>query len=93
MEAVGLGELSGIVSGKDDAERDMNYRELVNTMDAFLDTLTPEKRSILISRYRYTDSISEIAGKHRMNDGAVPRVPNRLRLKPHNYLSERGFDL
>ena len=80
MEAVGLGELSGIVSGKDDAERDMNYRELVNTMDAFLDTLTPEKRSILISRYRYTDSISEIAGKHRMNEGPEPPAPETAQL-------------
>ena len=88
-----LDELSDLVSGKDDVEQEIDRKELVNTIDAFLDTLTPEKRSIFISRYWYTDSISEIAVQHGMKAGAVSMTLNRLRLKLHNYLLERGFEL
>lgn len=88
-----LDELSDLVSGKDDVEQEINRKELVDAIDTFLDTLTPEKRSIFISRYWCTDSISEIAKRHGMNDGAVSMTLNRLRLKLHNYLLERGFEL
>lgn len=88
-----LDELSDLVSGKDDVEQESEHKELVKSIDAFLDTLSPEKRSIFISRYWYTDSISEIAVRHGMNDGAVSMTLNRLRLKLHNYLLERDFEL
>ena len=88
-----LDELSDLVSGQDDVEQEIDREELVDTIDAFLDSLSPEKRSIFISRYWYTDSISEIAGRHGMNAGAVSMTLNRLRLKLHNYLLERGFEL
>ena len=88
-----LDELSDLVSGKDDVEQEIEHKELVKSIDAFLDTLSPEKRSIFISRYWYTDSVSEIAKRHGMNDGAVSMTLNRLRLKLHNYLLERGFEL
>lgn len=87
-----LDELSDLVSGKDDVEQEINRKELVNTIDAFLDSLSPEKRRIFISRYWHTDSISEIALRHGMKDGAVSMTLNRLRLKLRNYLLERGFE-
>ena len=88
-----LDELSDLVSGKDDVEQESEHKELVKSIGAFLDTLSPEKRSVFISRYWYTDSISESAVRHGMNDGAVSMTLNRLRLKLHNYLLERGFEL
>ena len=88
-----LDELAELVSGRDDVEQAVDQAELVRAIDAFLDTLSPEKRSIFISRYWYTDSVSEIAERHRMSGGAVSMVLKRLRLKLHSYLSERGFEL
>ena len=88
-----LDELSNLVSGRDNVEQELEHKELVKSINAFLDTLSLEKRSIFISRYWYTDSISEIAKRHGMNDGAVSMTLNRLRLKLHNYLLERGFEL
>ena len=88
-----LEELSDLVSGKDDVGQAFDQKELTKAIDTFLDSLSPEKRSIFISRYWYTDSISEIAVRHGMNDGAVSMTLNRLRLKLHNYLLERGFEL
>ena len=88
-----LEELSDLVSGKDEVEQAFDQKELTKAIDTFLDGLSPEKRSIFISRYWYTDGISEIAVRHGMNDGAVSMTLNRLRLKLHNYLLERGFEL
>ena len=88
-----LDELSDLVSGKDDVEQEIDRKELVNAIDAFLERLPTDKRSIFISRYWHTDSISEIAVWHGMSDGAVSMTLNRLRLKLHNYLLERGFEL
>jgi len=88
-----LDELSYLVSGNDDVEQEFNTKELVKAMDTFLDTLSPEKRSIFVCRYWYTDSISEIAVRYGMKEGAVSMTLNRLRKKLHNYLLERGFEL
>ena len=88
-----LEELSELVSGKDSVEQAFDQKELTKTIDTFLDRLSPEKRSIFISRYWYTDSISEIAARHNMSNGAVSMTLNRLRFKLRNYLFERGFEL
>lgn len=88
-----LDELADMVSGKDNVEQESDYRELVKTINVFLDTLSPEKRSIFISRYWHTRSISEIARRHAMTEGAVSMTLNRLRLKLRRSLSERGFEL
>ena len=88
-----LDELSELVSGNNGVEQEISRKELVKAIDTFLDTLSPEKRSIFVCRYWYADSISRIARKHRLNEGAVSMTLNRLRLKLHNYLLERGFEL
>ena len=87
----GSGELPVVL--EDDVEQAFDQKELTKAIDTFLDRLSPKKRSIFISRYWYTDSISEIAVRHNMNDGAVSMTLNRIRLKLHNYLLERGFEL
>ena len=88
-----LDELSELVSGNNGVEQEISRKELVNAIDTFLNTLSPEKRSIFVCRYWYADSISRIARRHRLNEGAVSMTLNRLRLKLHNYLLERGFEL
>ena len=87
----GGGELPVVLEELSDLAFDQ--KELTKAIDTFLDSLSPEKRSIFISRYWYTDSISEIAVRNDMNDGAISMTLNRLRLKLHNYLLERGFEL
>ena len=73
-------------------EQAFDQTELTKAIDTFLDGLSPKKRSIFISRYWYTDSISEIAVRHNMSDGAVSMTLSRIRQKLYNYLLERGFE-
>jgi len=88
-----LDELGGCVSGKDNVEQEIEYKELVKAIDSFLDTLSPEKRSIFICRYWYTDSISEIAKQFNMRENTVSMTLNRIRLKLQKHLMERGYEL
>ena len=88
-----LDELSECVSGKENVEQEIEYKELVKTIDSFLDTLSPEKRSIFVCRYWYTDSISEIAKQFNMRENTVSMTLNRIRLKLQKYLIERGYEL
>lgn len=88
-----LDELSGCVSGKDNVEQEIEYKELVKAIDSFLDTLPPEKRSIFICRYWYTDSISEIAKQFHMRENTVSMTLHRIRAKLQKYLMERGYEL
>ena len=88
-----LEELSELVSGQDDVGRELDRKELIEAIDGFLAGLSLKKRSVFVSRYWYADSISEIAARHGMKDGAVSMTLNRLRLKLRSYLVERGFEL
>lgn len=88
-----LDELLGLVSDTDSVEQEIDRRELVSAIDTFLGTLPAEKRGIFLRRYWYFDSVSEIASRFGMTENNVSVTLNRIRLKLHNYLSERGFEL
>lgn len=88
-----LDELAELVSGKETVEQELDYKELIKDINSFLDMLSLEKKQIFVSRYWYTDSISVIAKRHKMKEGAVSMTLNRLRQKLHHYLTERGYEL
>ena len=88
-----LDEISNLVSGTDDVEQELNSKELIKAIDTFLGTQSIEKRGMFIRRYWYFDSISDIANRFGMTENNVSVTLNRLRLKLHNYLLERGFEL
>jgi RNA polymerase sigma-70 factor (ECF subfamily) len=88
-----LDELLGMVSDTDSVEREIDRRELVNAMDAFLGTLPQKKRALFVCRYWYFDSISAIASRFGMTENNVSVSLNRIRLKLRDYLLERGFEL
>lgn len=88
-----LDELSDCVSDGNGVEQTMDYKELVKTINAFLGTLSEEKRGIFICRYWYFDSISSIAERFGRTENSVSVTLNRLRGKLHDYLIERGFEL
>ena len=88
-----LDELCECVSGKDDVQAEVEYHELVKTIDEFLDSLSPQKRRIFVCRYWYNDSITEIAKQFRMKENAVSMTLKRIRMKLQKYLIGRGYDV
>lgn len=88
-----LEEIAELVSDTDSVEQEVDRRELVKAIDAFLDGLPTEKRSLFLCRYWYFDSVSNLASRFGMTENHVPVTLNCLRQKLQNYLLERGFDL
>ena len=90
-----LDELAECIPGKSDydAEQELDRKELIRTVDSFLDSLPKNKRNIFMRRYWFSDSVSEIARQNGMKEGAVSAALSRLRLSLRNYLEERGYDL
>ena len=88
-----LEELSEVASRGDDTQQALDQKELTFAINAFLGTLSPEKRSIFICRYWYNDSVGAIARRFAMREGAVSMTLSRLRTKLKIYLTERGYDL
>ena len=88
-----LDEIAEFVSDTGSVEQEIDRRELVKAIDSFLDRLPTDKRNIFVCRYWYFDSISDIANRFGMTENNVSVTLNRLRLKLHNYLLERDFEL
>ena len=88
-----LDEIAEFVSDANSVEQKIDRKELVKAIDNFLDRLPADKKNIFICRYWYFDSISDIASRFGMTENNVSVTLNRLRLKLHNHLLERGFEL
>lgn len=92
-QAAVLDELAECVSGRESAERETDRKELAAAINGFLASLPRKKRDIFLRRYWYSDSVSEIARRHGMKDGAVSAALSRLRGALRSYLTERGYDI
>lgn len=86
-------ELSEIVSGSSNVERDAENRELIAEINAFLKKLSDMKRGIFICRYWYCDSVRDIAAEFMTTENNVSVILNRTRKKLREHLRKRGFDL
>lgn len=67
-----LEEIAELVSDTDSVEQEVDRRELVKAIDAFLDRLPTEKRSLFLCRYWYFDSVSDLASRFGMTENHVP---------------------
>ena len=88
-----LDELAEIVSGNDDVEQEVDRIELSKTINDFLSTLPNDKRNIFVCRYWFSESVTDIAKHNHITENNVSVQLSRTRVKLHDYLLERGFEL
>lgn len=88
-----LDEISELVSGKENVEKDFERREILFAINDFLKTLDDEKRNIFVCRYWYFYSAKDIAKLFGKKESSVYSSLERTRKKLGKYLSERGFEL
>lgn len=86
-----LDELAECVPGTGNVEQTMEYQELVRTVDAFLETLSLEKRVMFVRRYWHNDSMAEIAARVGKKEKTVSKALERVRVQLRQYLEERGY--
>lgn len=86
-------EMEQCIPAPDDTEcriDDMVLREAIN---AFLGTLSEEKRNVFLRRYWYLDSITDIAKRFAMSESKVKTMLFRSRNQLREYLEKEDFTL
>jgi len=88
-----LDELAECISGADSVEKEIEYKELVQTLNIFLDTLPAEKRVMFVRRYWYNDSMAYIGERMGKKEKTVSKALERIRVQLREYLRERGYEV
>ncbi len=86
-------ELNECVSGGIEPEGALQEKELAEALNAFLATLSPEKRRLFLLRYWQAESIDSIASEIHKRPGAVAMALSRIRKQLKRHLEERGFEV
>ena len=88
-----LDELGDLVSGSDSPETELMAKELKADIDAFLQSLPPEKRYMFILRYWYAEKTANIAIRYGMKPNQVSVALRRIRKQLQRYLKKKGYEL
>lgn len=88
---IALEELKDCVSGEASAEEKAIRREILASLNKFLETLNDVERNIFLCRYWYLDSIAEIAEKSGFSDSKVKSMLHRIRKRLNAHLEKEGL--
>lgn len=86
-------ELSGMISGGETAERELDSKLLSESINDFLKRLSERKRSLFVRRYWYCESVKDAAAAEGMTESAASVTLHRLRDKLRVFLKQRGFEV
>ncbi|MBO4584188.1 MAG: RNA polymerase sigma factor [Clostridia bacterium] len=84
-------ELDLCIPSREDVENRMDNAALGKAINGFLGTLDAEKRNILIRRYWYLDSVSDISKRFSMSESKVKTTLFRCRNRLREYLEKEGY--
>ena len=88
-----LDEIGEIVSDNTYIGAELESKEFMQTVNAFLHTVTERECNIFISRYFYIESIDEISKKYRISKVNVNKILSRIRAKLKLYLEKEGYSV
>ena len=91
--AVSLCELEECIPDKATAELMTDTNLLAEAINSYLRTLSPQMRSVFVTRYYFSDSVKEIAAYCKMSESKVKSMLYRIRQGLKKYLTKEGFDI
>lgn len=86
-----LDELGECIPAEADVAREVERRELVRAIDAFLARLGAQERRIFVARYWHMAPIDELARAAGASDAKIRSMLFRTRKKLAAYLREEGL--
>lgn len=86
-----LSELEECISDKFSVENEIYGRQLSQSINAFLEGLTAEKRKVFVSRYWYTRSMKEISQQYGISEEKIKSILFRLRKQLKKHLEKEGI--
>ncbi len=91
--ALSLSELDECIPDKFSAETAFEEKELSESINRFLSSLSKENRDIFLCRYFYSDSIKDIASFFQSNESKIKSSLFRSRKALKEHLEKEGFSL
>ena len=91
--ALSLSELDECIPDKLSAESEFEQKELSESINRFLSSLSGENRDIFICRYFYSDSIKDIASFFGTSESKIKSSLFRSRKALKEHLEKEGFSL
>ena len=88
--AAALEELEDCLASPQTVEGELEERELVRLLEDFLESLSPEDRTLFMRRYWFSDSYGEIAARTGLSEKNVSVRLSRIRKGLRRYFEERG---
>lgn len=86
-------ELEQCLPAPDNAAGHLDDLALKETIDQFLDSLSPENRNIFLRRYWYMDSVAAIAERYSITQSKVKISLYRSRNRLREHLKKEGHEL
>ena len=86
-----IDELTEIFPSAENVERELEQRELMQAVTAFLQKLPEKQRNLFICRYWQSAAIAELAQRFDMTENHVKVTLARLRKQLQSYLREGGL--
>ena len=84
-------ELEGCIPDRrGNAEEALELKELGESLNRFLSTLSREKCAVFLARYFYAMTIKEIAGKYGFTESKVKYILTRCRKKLKEHFANEG---
>lgn len=88
-----LDELALCIPGKEQVDDQLNAKELVRSIHAFLDTLPKRDQDIFLLRYFFLQDAVTIAHRYAMKRSNVNLILSRTRSKLKTFLIKEGYYL
>ena len=86
-----LDELAEIFPAAENVEKELEQRELLNAVTAFLQGLPEQQRNLFIYRYWQAEAIADLAALSGMTENHVKVTLSRLRKRLQKNLREEGL--
>lgn len=82
-----------IPSPDNDINAKIDEITLKNAVNAFLGSLSEEKRNLFLRRYWYMDSVKEIAKRFSISESKTKTTLFRIRKQMKSFLEKEGYDI
>lgn len=89
--ALVLDELAECITSENDIDTEIDRKQLAQTVNAFIKTLSDSERKVFVCRYFYMDSLESVCRKFGFSEGKVKSMLFRMREKLRVYLQKEGF--
>ena len=93
LSEVDFDEVAGCLPSKDSVELTMDETAALKAVDAFLRSISREKRTMFIQRYWFFCTSAQIAKELHTTEGRVRMTIKRVREQLRAYLESEGIDV